>query len=206
MKKSIQAPHLLFDISTRLSPPTCPVSLHGIPDVAVEVVVTSQKQTARARESHRGDTADDVIMAVEAELLVGTQVKQPASGIIGARGEGAAVGKELRGEHRKEEDSNSYDQDTLNRKRGQILIWTKTCVLIGYCSLCCRADQFESWSQCLNIIRRPAWCISWKGDVGGWDTVLIDNPVNPLVCFKFESFPKLDRRTCLTWPALLQVS
>lgn len=81
---------------SRPAPPTCSVSLHGVPDVAVEVVVTSQQQTAGARESHGGDATDDVVMAVEAELLVCTQVKQPAGGIIGACGEGAAVGKELR--------------------------------------------------------------------------------------------------------------
>lgn len=78
------------------APPTCSVSLHGVPDVAVKVIVTSQQQTAGARESHGGDATDDVVMAVEAELLVCTQVKQPAGGVVGACGEGAAVGKELR--------------------------------------------------------------------------------------------------------------
>lgn len=39
-------------------------------------------------------------MAVEAELLVCTQVKQPAGGVVGACGEGAAVGKELRRKRR----------------------------------------------------------------------------------------------------------
>ncbi|KAG7223246.1 hypothetical protein INR49_015602 [Caranx melampygus] len=54
------------------APPTCSVPLHGVPDVAVEVIVTSQQQAARAGESHGGDTTDDVVMAVEAELLVGS--------------------------------------------------------------------------------------------------------------------------------------
>lgn len=35
-------------------------------------------------------------MAVEAQLLVGAQVKQPAGGVVGACGEGAAVGEKLR--------------------------------------------------------------------------------------------------------------
>lgn len=80
----------------RLRPPTCSVSLHGVPDVAVKVVITSQQQTAGAREGHRRDAADDVVVAIEAELLVRTQVEQPAGGVVGACGEGAAVGKELR--------------------------------------------------------------------------------------------------------------
>lgn len=80
----------------RPGPPTCSVSLHGVPDVAVKVVITRQQQTSGAREGHRRDAADDVVVAIEAELLVGTQVEQPAGGVVGACGEGAAVGKELR--------------------------------------------------------------------------------------------------------------
>ncbi|TNN72473.1 hypothetical protein EYF80_017249 [Liparis tanakae] len=51
-------------------------------DVAVEVIITGQQQTAGARESHGGDATNDVVVAVEAELLVGTQVKQPAGGVV----------------------------------------------------------------------------------------------------------------------------
>lgn len=36
-------------------------------------------------------------MAVEAQLLVGAQVEQPAGGVVGACGEGAAVGEKLGG-------------------------------------------------------------------------------------------------------------
>lgn len=43
---------------------TCSVSLHGVPDVAVKVVVSSEQQAARAGEGHRGDATDDVIMRV----------------------------------------------------------------------------------------------------------------------------------------------
>lgn len=77
-------------------PPTCSVSLHGVPDVAVKVIIASQQQAARTWESHRGDATDDVIVAVEAELLVCTQVEQPAGGVVRTRGEGATVGEELR--------------------------------------------------------------------------------------------------------------
>lgn len=73
---------------------TCTVTLHGIPDVAVEVVIASEQQPATAREGNRGDAADDVVVGIHEELLVSPQVKEAARGIIGARGEGIAVGEE----------------------------------------------------------------------------------------------------------------
>ena len=74
---------------------TCTVALHGIPDVAIEVVVASEQQPAAAREGNRGDAADDVVMGIHEELLVGPQVKEAARGVVRARGEGIAVGEEL---------------------------------------------------------------------------------------------------------------
>lgn len=74
---------------------TCTVALHGIPDVAVEVVIASEQQPAAAREGNRGDAADDVVVGIHEELLVGPQIKEAARSIIGARGEGVAVGEEL---------------------------------------------------------------------------------------------------------------
>ena len=79
---------------------TSTVSLEGVPDVAVEVVVSGQQQAAALGEGHGGDAADDVVMGVDHQLLVGTQVKQPAGGVVRARGEGVPVGEELqRGVH-----------------------------------------------------------------------------------------------------------
>lgn len=74
---------------------TCTVALHGIPDVAVEVVVASEQQPAAAREGNRGDATDDVVMGVHEELLIGPQVEEAARGVIRAGGEGIAVGEEL---------------------------------------------------------------------------------------------------------------
>lgn len=74
---------------------TCTITLHGVPDVAVEVVVASEQQPAAAGEGNRGDAADDVVVGVHEELLVGPQVKEAARGIIRARGEGIAIGEEL---------------------------------------------------------------------------------------------------------------
>lgn len=77
--------------------PTCPVALHGVPDVAVEVVVSGQQQAPGVGERHGRDATDDVVVGVQAELLVRPQVEQPAGGVVRARGEGTAVGEELWG-------------------------------------------------------------------------------------------------------------
>lgn len=92
-------------------PPTCSVSLHGVPDVAVKVVITGKQQTAGARESHGGDATDDVVVTVDAELLVCAQVEQPAGGVVGACGEGATVGEELR---RRRRNTLSTDSSLFN--------------------------------------------------------------------------------------------
>ena len=77
---------------------TCAVGLEGVPHVAVEVVVAGEQQAAALGEGHGGDAADDVVVAVHHQLLVGAQVKQPAGGVVRARAEGVPVGEELWGE------------------------------------------------------------------------------------------------------------
>lgn len=72
-----------------------PLRLHGVPDVAVEVVVTSQQQPAGLGECDAGDATDDVVVAVERQLLVCSDVKQTASCVIGACGESKPVREEL---------------------------------------------------------------------------------------------------------------
>lgn len=62
--------------------PTCPVGLEGIPDVAVEVVVPCEKEASALGEGDGGDPADDVVMGVRHELLVRTEVEQPAGGVV----------------------------------------------------------------------------------------------------------------------------
>lgn len=70
---------------------TCPVSLQRVPHVTVEVVITSQEQAPTFGEGHGRDAADDVVMGIHQQLLVGPQVKEAASGIVGASGESTAV-------------------------------------------------------------------------------------------------------------------
>lgn len=38
--------------------------LHGVPDVAVKVVVAGEQQPSGLRERHGGDSTDDVVMRV----------------------------------------------------------------------------------------------------------------------------------------------
>ena len=39
-----------------------PLSLHGVPDVAVEVIVAGQQEAAGPGEGDGGDAADDVVV------------------------------------------------------------------------------------------------------------------------------------------------
>lgn len=58
------------------------LALHGVPHVAVEVVVARKEQAATEREGHGRDAADDALVGVGGQLLVGPQVKQAAGGIV----------------------------------------------------------------------------------------------------------------------------
>lgn len=61
---------------------TCSLALQRVPDIAVEVVIAGEQQAAALGEGHRGDATDDAVVRVHHELLIRTQVKQPAGGII----------------------------------------------------------------------------------------------------------------------------
>lgn len=76
---------------------TCPLPFERVPDVAVEVVVAREQQAPALGEGDGGDAADDVVVGVHHQLLVGAQVEQPARGIVGARGKGVSVGEKLQG-------------------------------------------------------------------------------------------------------------
>lgn len=72
------------------------LGLHGVPDIAVEVVVASEQQAATEGEGHGRDAADDALMGEADQLLVCPQVKQAAGSIIRARTDGLSIGEELR--------------------------------------------------------------------------------------------------------------
>ena len=71
------------------------VLLKSVPDIAVEVVVASEQKSAALGESYRRDSADDVIVRVHSNLLVGTDVEQSAGGVIRASRERKPARKEL---------------------------------------------------------------------------------------------------------------
>lgn len=75
---------------------TCAVGLQSVPHVAVKIVVTRQQQASALGESHGCDSADDVVVRIDHQLLIGAQIEQPAGGVVRAGGEGVAVGEELR--------------------------------------------------------------------------------------------------------------
>lgn len=61
---------------------TYTLTLHGVPDVTVEVIVPCEEQAATERESHRCDPADDALVGIGSQLLVCPKVKQAAGGIV----------------------------------------------------------------------------------------------------------------------------
>lgn len=63
---------------------TCTVAPHGIPDVAIEVVLTRDQQMATLPEGNRSEVADDIVIEIHEKLLVSPQV-------IGACGKGIGV-------------------------------------------------------------------------------------------------------------------
>ena len=76
---------------------TGPLGAHGVPDVAVEVVVSGEEEPAALGEGDAGDAADDVVVRVHGQLLVGADVEQAARGVVGASRERVPVREELWG-------------------------------------------------------------------------------------------------------------
>ena len=74
---------------------TCTLSPESIPDVTVEVVVAGEQESARLAERDAGDAADDVVVAVDCQLLVTSYVEHPAGGVITASSKSEAIGEKL---------------------------------------------------------------------------------------------------------------
>ena len=75
--------------------PTCSLCSQSIPDVTVEVIVTGQKKTTALAEGDTGDAADDVIVAVHGQLLVGPDVEHSAGRVIASRCKSISVREKL---------------------------------------------------------------------------------------------------------------
>jgi len=70
------------------------LSLEGIPDIAVEVIVSGKEVSPRDREGDRGDSTEDGIVGVLHQISIGTNVKQSARGIVGSGSKSHSIGEE----------------------------------------------------------------------------------------------------------------
>ena len=75
---------------------TCSFCAKGIPNVTVEIIVAREEKTPGLAERHARDAADNVVVAVHAQLLVGADVKHAAGGVITAGRERVPIRKELK--------------------------------------------------------------------------------------------------------------
>ena len=69
--------------------------LESVPDIAVEVIISAEQKAAALGERHRRDATDDVVVRVHSDLLVGTDVEQPARGVVRTGRERKPARKEL---------------------------------------------------------------------------------------------------------------
>jgi len=74
---------------------TCPLSAECVPDVAVEIVIASEEKTTGFTECNTGDPADDIVMAVHAQLLVGPDVKHPTCRVVRPSCKSISIGEKL---------------------------------------------------------------------------------------------------------------
>jgi len=72
---------------------TCTLSPESIPDVTVEVVVPGEQEPAGLAERDAGDATDDVVVAVDCQLLVTSYVEHPTGGVITASSKSEAIGE-----------------------------------------------------------------------------------------------------------------
>jgi len=95
-----------------------------VPDVDVEVVVAGHQEAAGLGEGHRRHAADDVVVRVLRQLLVGANVVQLDRGVVRARAEGRPLRKELR-QHEDDDDSpkekvmGGEEEDGEDREEGE---------------------------------------------------------------------------------------
>ena len=73
---------------------TYTLALERVPDVASPVIIAAEQDTAGDGESDGGDTAQYVVVRVDVELAVGTDVEQAARRIIRASCKGITIGEE----------------------------------------------------------------------------------------------------------------
>jgi hypothetical protein len=65
----------------------------GVPHVAVIIIITGKKKLSGERKAHRRNTAQNLIIGVFVQLIVGTDVEQPARGVVRPSSKRSSVGK-----------------------------------------------------------------------------------------------------------------
>lgn len=73
---------------------TCSLRPERVPNVSVEVVIPREEETTRLAERHARDAADNVVVAVHAQLLVRPDVEHTTRGVITSGRKSVAIGKE----------------------------------------------------------------------------------------------------------------
>jgi len=70
-------------------------SLQCVPNIAVEVVITSKQETSTDGESDGGNSAQNIVVSVLHQLSIRSNIKKPARSIVRSSSEGETVGKKL---------------------------------------------------------------------------------------------------------------
>lgn len=54
----------------------------GVPNVAFEIVISTEQQPTAPGKGDGSDSTDDVVMRIDGHLLVGANVKQSTGGVV----------------------------------------------------------------------------------------------------------------------------
>lgn len=73
------------------------LTAQSIPDLALEVIVTSEQKSTRNGECDGGDTANGLANGVALQLSVGADVEKTARSVVGTSTKSVSVGEELDG-------------------------------------------------------------------------------------------------------------
>jgi len=74
---------------------TCTLCLHGVPNIAVKIIITSEQEATWLGECHRRYTTDYVVVRIHGQLLVRTDVEKAACSIITPRRKCISIREEL---------------------------------------------------------------------------------------------------------------
>lgn len=84
-------------LHTKKANVTCSFRLHGIPHVAIEIIIAGQEEPSRLAEGDTGDAANDIIVTVHGQFLIGPDIEQATGSVVTARRERKPVREECDG-------------------------------------------------------------------------------------------------------------